>query len=134
MVLPFALIGNPLLQLIGNSDKNGIGQTLLFILGALSIYGLFYWSATQKRKKARAALIGGKVDGVFHDDSLDFSINGKTTSISYGAITKIGRDDRGLAIILGKHGTLWFPTTSFSSSSHRDAVFDRLGSVLKRKG
>ena len=79
IALPFAMIGNPLLSMISHTDKDRVGQTTLTVLGALGIYGLFYFFAVRKKKKARAALIGSKIDGIFRDDTLDFSINGNTS-------------------------------------------------------
>jgi hypothetical protein len=133
VLLPFALGFQLLFRLpeLLSDPKSNLPFVVLGFIGVF--YGIIFWLRHRSRRQARAALRGKEVAVRFEKESFNYSTAQDARSLNYSSIVRVGRDDRGLMLVIEKIGGLWIPTRAFASPAQRDYVFGHLGHFLKKR-
>jgi hypothetical protein len=133
--IPFvvSLFLQPVVQVLQHSGQVNYEFTAVSALLVCGIYGLIFLWVRKKRERDRLAVVGKKIAACFRENAVEITVDGEKQDIGYRMLTRVGRDDRGLILILGAKGSLWLPTKSFTIPAERDVVFGYLGGVMKRK-
>ncbi len=138
---PWVQIALPLsavLQVIAQLPKLTANRgNPLIIIGVIAfvggLYGFLFWLGRRKKKKARAAMLGGEIVVRFFDDGLEFGEPHTSQRIGYSFVRRAGRDERDLVVIIDRIGGLFIPTSGFASPEQIDAIFSHLREALKKK-
>ena len=78
-------------------------------------------------------MVGKEIAVRFFDESLEVGESQAGHRIQYTDVSRVGRDNRGLVLIIPRAGGLFVPTHAFVSPEQRDLLFSHLGRTLKRK-
>jgi len=93
-------------------------------------------SSRRKRKlqdKRHAAIIGKSMSARFFADHVDLAFAGQQFQVPYLRITRIGRDNDGILIVVNRVLPFWIPTSAFLSVEQRDRAFDVVGKSLQTR-
>jgi len=125
------------LQALTQLPKIMAGGNPAFALSLLAVisgfFVIMFWRRRRLKEKAHATMLGKGIIVRFFDDGLELGDAQAGQRIGYGAVTRVGRDDRGLVIVIRRLGGLFVPTHAFGSSECRDFVFSHLANLMRRK-
>ena len=116
-------------KILAGSKSPWVALLVIALLCAV-FFGLSLFNKKRGRKNTKF-LEGQEVVIRFLDDSLEFSVAGRTDIIGYRRITRAGKDSRGFAVFISNIGGFGIPTSAFTSAEHRDFVFEHLRAKLK---